>query len=442
MLRWDGVIETVTRLPGNEFFYGPVVPDEPQYITSAITTGQLWPYVSYFAGNSGDNGEGTMNIPFNSLAPTKSGNRITTKPGYYDYGMLELYASIGEPPTSTSTAEPPLLFVTSPSMLNAGAVNTQHSDIKGISVGTVGGVPLLPTAGVQFQQLQGFQNFSGHPFGFWFESQSSVWLADAGLGVFDKTSCEIQRWTSTKDILTGIWSKSGASILVDATTPCYGLAGRMEGGVATLYTSTSTASSSKIYKIAGGIVSTVLTAGPNQVYRAVAIPPQPRGNYTCPPNQFGVTADLACSYDCCASCRTSCPSGLTLVPTCSLASDNLCVAASALLQAPLISQSSGAASAGVQNLRPPTCMLSNNDVQGSFSLNGTVLGLRVGGSATGGAGAPVMVSGVAQPLFIDEINVATGAIVQTRVIPPTGTTLGKNLACTLSTGMFASNNWK
>ena len=52
-----------------------------------------------------------------------------------------------------------------------------------------------------------------------------------------------------------------------------------------------------------------------------------------------------------------------------------------------------------------------------------------------------MVSGVAQPLFIDEINVATGAIVQTLPIPTSGTTLGKNLACTLSTGMFASNNW-
>ena len=79
---------------------------------------------------------------------------------------------------------------------------------------------------------------------------------------------------------------------------------------------------------------------------------------------------------------------------------------------------------------------------GKFSPVGTILGLRVGGSATGGAGAPVMVSGVAQPLFIDEINVATGAVVQTLVMPPTGTTLGKNLACTLSTGMFASNNWK
>ncbi len=327
MLRWDGVIETITRLPGSEFFYGPVTPDEPQYITSAITTGQLWPYVSYYAGNSGYNGEGTMNIPFNSLAPTKSGNRISTKPGYYDYGMLEFGSSTGIAPTSNTIAEPPLLFVTSPSMLNAGAVNMQHSDIKGISVGTVGGVPLLPPAGVQFQQLKGFQNFTGHPFGFWFESQSVVWLADAGLGLWDKTSCEIQRWTSTADILTGTWSKAGASIMVDATTPCFSLAGRMENKVPTLYTTTSTATSSKIYKIAAGVVSTVLTAGANQVYRAVALTPQPRANYTCPIGQYGTTYDLACSYDCCEPCTTSCPVGQKLVPVCSFDSDNLCISA-------------------------------------------------------------------------------------------------------------------
>ena len=325
MLRWDGVIETITRLPGNQFFYGPIIPDEPQYMTTAVTSGALWPYVSYFVGEAGDNGEGTMNIPFNSLAPTKSGNRISTAPGYYDYGMLEMYASSGEPPTSTTTAEPPLLFVTSPSQLNQGAVNTQHQYLKGINVGTVGGVPLLPPAGVQFQQLSGFQNFTGHPFGFWFESQTSVWIADAGLGGFDKTSCEIQHWVSTKDILTGTWSKLGPSISVDATTPCFSLQGRMENKVPTLYTTTSTATSSKIYKIAGGVVSTVITAGANQVYRAVALTPQPRANYTCPIGQYGTTYDLSCSYDCCEPCTTSCPVGQKIVPVCSFDSDNLCV---------------------------------------------------------------------------------------------------------------------
>jgi len=83
-----------------------------------------------------------------------------------------------------------------------------------------------------------------------------------------------------------------------------------------------------------------------------------------------------------------------------------------------------------------------NNVPGKFSTSGTILGLRVGGTSTGGAGASALAVGVAQPLFIDEINVATGAIVQTLAMPTSGTTLGKNLACTLTTGMFASNNWK
>jgi hypothetical protein len=236
-----------------------------------------------------------------------------------------MYSSSGSPPTSTTQAEPPLLFVTSPSMLNQGATNTQHQYLKGISVGTVGGVPLLPPAGVQFQQLKGFQNFTGHPFGFWFESQSSVWIADAGLGGFDKTSCEIQHWVSTKDILTGTWSKLGPSISVDTTTPCFSLQGRMENNVPTLYTTTSAATSSKIYKIAGGVVSTVITAGANQVYRAVALTPQPRANYTCPIGQYGTTYDLSCSYDCCEPCTTSCPVGKKIVPVCSFDSDNLCI---------------------------------------------------------------------------------------------------------------------
>ena len=86
-LRWDGVIDTITHLPGTQFFYGPILPDEPTYVTSAVVTGDLWPTMSFFTGNAGENGEGTMNIPFNGLAPTKSGNRITTTPGYFDYGQ-------------------------------------------------------------------------------------------------------------------------------------------------------------------------------------------------------------------------------------------------------------------------------------------------------------------------------------------------------------------
>jgi len=80
-IRWDGVVDTVTNLPGTQFFYGPILPDEPTYVTSAITTGNLWPNMAFFTGNAGDNGEGTFNVPFGSLAPTKSSNRITNTPG-------------------------------------------------------------------------------------------------------------------------------------------------------------------------------------------------------------------------------------------------------------------------------------------------------------------------------------------------------------------------
>ena len=58
-IRWDGVVDTITNLPGTQFFYGPICPDEPQYVTAAITTGNLWPTMAFFTGNAGYNGEGT-----------------------------------------------------------------------------------------------------------------------------------------------------------------------------------------------------------------------------------------------------------------------------------------------------------------------------------------------------------------------------------------------
>ena len=352
-IRWDGVVDTITHLPGTQFFYGPICPDEPQYVTAAITTGNLWPTMAFFTGNAGYNGEGTMNVPFNGLAPTKSGNRITNTPGYFDYGQLGMYTN-GVAPTLAAAGDPPLLFVTSPSMLNSAAESNQHQSYRGISVGTVGGVPILPPAGVQFRPLAGFGNYSGHPFGFVFESKSSVWLADAGPGAqggpgwpgitatcsigtcpppvpvngmypigetpaghWDKYSCTIQHWTSNGDITSGTWSWK-ESVIVDSFMPCYALAGRVENGVLTLYTSTSgndysskqpnskpypskvipgvgfeagtdwnggyALGPSKLYKVntATKAVIPVLSALPNTVYRAVAIPPQQRQNYTCP----------------------------------------------------------------------------------------------------------------------------------------------------------------
>ena len=87
LIAWNGLIDTTTWLPGSQFYYGSIIPDEPQYVTSAITTGELWPYVSYYSGNSGDNGEGTMLIPFDSLTDTKTNARVSHYPGYYDYGV-------------------------------------------------------------------------------------------------------------------------------------------------------------------------------------------------------------------------------------------------------------------------------------------------------------------------------------------------------------------
>jgi hypothetical protein len=259
----------------------------------------------------------------------------------------------GVAPTLTSSGDAPLLFVTSPSMLNQAAESAQHQSSRGLNVGTVGGVPLLPPAGVTFVPLAGFGNYSGHPFGFVFESKSSVWMADAGPGAqggpgwpgitatcsigtcpppvpvtgmypigstpaghWDKYSCTIQHWTSTSDIISGVWSWK-ESVIVDSQMPCYGLAGRVENGVFQLYTSTSgndysgkqpnskpypskvtptgfeagtdgnggyALGPSKLYRIntATKAVNAVLSAQPNTVYRAVAIPPQQRANYTCP----------------------------------------------------------------------------------------------------------------------------------------------------------------
>ena len=77
----------------------------------------------------------------------------------------------------------------------------------------------------------------------------------------------------------------------------------------------------------------------------------------------------------------------------------------------------------------------NNVGAGKFAPAGTVLALRVGD------GASALIPGVATALFVDEINVATGAVVTTIALPNTGSTLGKNLACTLATGMFAAPFW-
>ena len=58
MLDAAGNIDTQTRMLGNQFFYGPLTPDEPQYLTTSITTGLNFPNQVNFVGGAAYNGEG------------------------------------------------------------------------------------------------------------------------------------------------------------------------------------------------------------------------------------------------------------------------------------------------------------------------------------------------------------------------------------------------
>jgi hypothetical protein len=155
-----GRVDTVTHLPGTDFFYGALVPDEPQYVRSAVTVGEFAPDVAFFVGGAADNGEGVMWLPDDATSPTKSGNRITNTPGYFDFGSLSLASPTGTPPAVFSAGDSPLAFVTSPSMLNAGAENAQHAALRGLSVMTVGGVPALSKdEAATFLPLHGFDAY-------------------------------------------------------------------------------------------------------------------------------------------------------------------------------------------------------------------------------------------------------------------------------------------
>jgi hypothetical protein len=368
-----GRVDTVTHLPGTDFFYGALVPDEPQYVRSAVTVGEFAPDVAFFVGGAADNGEGVMWLPDDATSPTKSGNRITNTPGYFDFGSLSLASPTGTPPAVFSAGDSPLAFVTSPSMLNAGAESAQHAALRGLSVMTVGGVPALSKdEAAAFMPLHGFDAYVGHPFDAVWQGASSVWFADAGpgatggpatcamlgnapcpppipglwnataarvngtkapAGLWDKYSCTIQHWVSEGGMF-GNWSWV-ESVVVSNGAPCFAMAGRDEpdAGGFVLYVTTSSlaaAEPSRLYRVNvadAPRISVVSEAPPNTQYRAVALPPQPRANYTCPPGQFGKACDLACAFDCCAPCTVPvCGAGQHLEMRCSLASDNVCVA--------------------------------------------------------------------------------------------------------------------
>jgi len=130
---FSGAVNTITRASGAHFFYGPLLPDEPTYVTSSITTGAGYPSNTYYYGGAGDNGEGTMRITGNTWTATKGGNRIANTPGYWDYGQLLMYPMDGKLPNATAQGSPPALFVTSPSELNPGANDAQHQYLRGLN---------------------------------------------------------------------------------------------------------------------------------------------------------------------------------------------------------------------------------------------------------------------------------------------------------------------
>jgi hypothetical protein len=327
---WKGNIDTTTRLAGNQFYYGPLIPDEPQYDVSAITSGQNVGASppNYFASNSGDNGEGVDRIPHGSQNATKGANRITNTPGYYDSGALGFGTSGGPFPTSTTPGAEPVIFITSPSVLNAGATDIQHWSYRGLNVMTP---TFAQTGSVGFSPLAGFQNFVGAPFQFAFDTPTSVWIADAGVSLVDKTVCQIQHWSTTGSVLSGMWSMNGTTVVIDSTTPCYSMFGRWESGNTqwVLYLTTSSKTSSKIYKYntATGTTTIVKSAVSNVVYRGVAMPPLPR-SVTCPAGSFLTSTTDSCAYNCCSPCTlaSQCPSYAPhFVETCSSTSDNTCM---------------------------------------------------------------------------------------------------------------------
>ena len=69
-----GSVDTATHLPGSDFFLGPLAPNEPQYMVSAVTTGEfsfLNPKPFFFVGGAANNGEGVMYIDDDALSPSK-----------------------------------------------------------------------------------------------------------------------------------------------------------------------------------------------------------------------------------------------------------------------------------------------------------------------------------------------------------------------------------
>lgn len=278
-------------------------------------------------------------------------------------------------PTKFNVGDDAVAFVTSPSQLNLGWNTLQHQFLRGLNVGQVGaGLFRTPVIGdgIAYTNLPGFSGtgagvntntirgveapgaFNGSAFGFFFENPNSVWIIDAGVNPNDRDVCNIQRWVRTTTDPSVSWFASSwawaYSYNIDASSPCFTLAGRVEGTGLNLYTTTvdggsavfgfptpgvgggKRAASSQLYRLvisaAGAVASktVVATAPPNTQFRGVTLPPYQRANLTCAANAYITTADLACvGSTCCVPCRTSCPAGMVLLNTCNSYGDNRCM---------------------------------------------------------------------------------------------------------------------
>jgi hypothetical protein len=108
--------------------------------------------------------------------------------------------------------------------------------------------------------------------------------------------------------------------------------------------------------------------------------------------------------------------------------------------------SSSPSSSSTSSSRPPlstpagsSCNIGqpnpNIPVPDVFQSSGTLLLLIVGD------GSAPLLPGVAAPLAIAEVQGIDGREIQRIQLPVTGKTLGKNLACTLATGIYANKTW-
>ncbi len=145
----------------------------------------------------------------------------------------------------------------------AGQLYVSSSSSTYFGLSTVGtGLPT--TAGQVVQLLNGFPAVTGpSSYDYFFADASTLYVAD------DSTSGSgIQKWTESG----GTWS---LQYILSPGSGCRGLNGTVNGGVATLYATTSVASPNTLVTVtdtgATSVFATVATAGTNMAFRGVRV---------------------------------------------------------------------------------------------------------------------------------------------------------------------------